>query len=414
LSALRSLLIAAVCAGCGRLSFDPLAAGDGGGSGSSDSVVQVDAATSACLNYVVAHVDSFSTSGDTFVDIPGGVLDLPATGDPWLFFVTAGIYSTSTQQQSVEIRYLVDDVVRATGQNQNASDEPMPWVYTDMLAATARRIHVQARDPFGTATIENVQLVAYRIPAGAERIGSELGTVQSVGTTFAPVLSTTINPSTTGDYLVLASATASESPGTNNIEIRLIDPVGGIWPMSSNGGLTFSNNRSTWRSVVWARAVNLTPGARMFMLDAATSAGTASVRDLRMVILRAVDIGLTDLYSLPPVTAATSENVDMGELNLAASSAPSDVVTFQALTVAGGTDATGTNFMEVEFQRDGNTRMRYRNYETSGAPVFPYGFVDAFTHTAATTLQNRFNVADPSRVVAGKESALIAFSRTCP
>jgi hypothetical protein len=135
---------------------------------------------------------------------------------------------------------------------------------------------------------------------------------------------------------------------------------------------------------------------------------------MRMVILRSSDIGQAGLYTLPPVTATTPDNVDMGNYTLNASAVPRDVVTFQLLTVAGGADASGTNFMEVELQRDGTTRMRYRNYETTGAPVLPYGYADAFTQTAETTFTNRFNVADPSRVVVGKESAIVVLSRTCP
>jgi hypothetical protein len=71
--------------------------------------------------------------------------------------------------------------------------------------------------------------------------------------------------------------------------------------------------------------------------------------------------------------------------------------------------------MVVDFLRGGVSRAHYENYETTGAPVFPYGYTDAFTHSGPpTSIANQFSVADPSRVVIGKESALIAFKRSCP
>jgi hypothetical protein len=71
--------------------------------------------------------------------------------------------------------------------------------------------------------------------------------------------------------------------------------------------------------------------------------------------------------------------------------------------------------MVADFLRDGVSRAHYENYEPTGAPVFPYGYVDAFTHSGApTSIANQFSVADPARIVTGKESAIIAFRRSCP
>lgn len=394
-----------VAAGCGRLQFDPLA--------TDDAAVSVDTMVSACGNYVVAHVGSFTTTSDTFVDVPGGSLELPATGGPWLLFASAGLRSTSNNLHSVEVHLRVDGDVRTTGEAQNAADKPMPWLHAEIIAS-ATRVDVQVRDIDGTGTIENLKLVAYRIPASTEAVVSELRAVQVVGTAYTPVVSVTINPTTTANFLVLASGTASEDPSTSDISLRLIDDMGASWPMPSNGTQAFANGRATWRSVLWARSVMLSAGPRTFRIEAAAATSSGSVRDLRIMIIPGTELGLSGGQTIPPTNATTSQPVEMGSFTIGAPASPRDVVTLQALTVAGGPDPAETNPMIVDFLRDGVSRAHYENYDQSGAPVLPYGFVDAFTQTAATTLTNQFSVADPSRIVTGKESPIIVLSRACP
>lgn len=244
-----------VTAGCGRLQFDPLA--------TQDAAVPVDTMMSACMNYVVSHVSSFTTASQTFADVPGGTLEIPATGDPWLLFASAGLRSTSTALHSVEVHLRVDGDVRTTGESQNAANQPMPWLHAEIIPASATRVDVQVRDVDQTGTIENLQLVAYRLPASTEAVISEFRAVQIVGTAYTPVVSATINPTTTANFLVLASGTASEAPSTSDISLRLIDDMGASWPMPSNGTQAFANGRATWRSVLWARSVMLPAGPRL-------------------------------------------------------------------------------------------------------------------------------------------------------
>jgi hypothetical protein len=406
-------LIVAAIAGCGRVAFDPLATRDGGDG--DDSAGDPDAAISACNNYVVAHVDSFSTGSKTFVDVPGGSIDLPPTDDEWLLFASAGLRSPSTAQQPFEVILLVDGLEHTRNQNTNAQDKAMPWLFAGLAGVNQTNVRVQVRDLDIGGTIENLQLVAWRIPAGIESTMALAQLPQTVGTTFTPVLTEQIDPPTTGGYLVLASATASESPGTNNVELQLVDHTGASWPMVSNAGAMFTNNRTTWRSAVWARVVDLTPGVKTFTIEAMAATTSATVRNLRIMIFRADQIGAGAIVFTAPTTAPSSAPVTMGIMNMVTPATPTDVVTFQALTVAGGTDATGTNPMVVDFLRGGVSRAHYENYETTGAPVFPYGYTDAFTHSGPpTSIANQFSVADPSRVVIGKESALIAFKRSCP
>ncbi len=404
LHALRCILF--VAAGCGRLQFDPLA--------TDDAAVSVDTMVSACSNYVVAHASSFTTTSDTFVDVPGGSLELPATGDRWLLLASAGLRSTSNNQHSVEVHLRVDGDVRTAGEAQNAADKPMPWLHADIIPASAQAVDVQVRDIDQTGTIENLKLVAYRIPASTEAVISEFRAVQVVGTAYTPVVSATITPTTTGNFLVLASGTASEEPSMSDISLRLVDNMGAIWPMPSNGTQAFANGRATWRSVLWARSVMLSPGTHTFSVEAEAASSSGSVRDLRIMIIPGSPLGLSGVQTLPPADATTSQPVEMATFSLAAPATPVDVVTLQALTVAGTSDPAQTNPMIVDFLRDGVSRAHYENYDQSGGPVLPFGFVDAFTQTAATTFTNQFRVADPSRIVTGKESPIIVLSRACP
>ena len=125
--------------------------------------------------YVRATAGSFSTSSATFTDVPGGSLSFaPASlTDAWVVLLSGRVRSTWTTSDEIaaEVRYLVNGTQRGLISIRNHGVNPGgAFAHFDRVTGTTavRTVTVQLRDGKATATLENLQIVAFRLPPGAD------------------------------------------------------------------------------------------------------------------------------------------------------------------------------------------------------------------------------------------------------
>jgi hypothetical protein len=177
------------------------------------------------------HIDSFTTTGDTFVPIPGATLQLPAKpGTSWLLLTNALLESTMFTGFTVEARYLVDDVERGIGGSQNSVvQRPGMWQHFYVMdGATPHTVRYELRDASGgTATIEQLDVVAIALPSDAVTYRAADDIIQVSSVTPAVVVDLAMGD-LSGDYVGMLLVNASDAPGLSNVYVQWRDGTGAL------------------------------------------------------------------------------------------------------------------------------------------------------------------------------------------
>lgn len=384
-----------VVAGCGRLDFDDLDPLDAVGP------------PPACGRFAVARPDPFAVTSPTFTPVPGSDLDVSVpAGETWLVWVSASLRSTSISSSAVEARLVVDGVARATNGVQNEiADHPLSWLYFDRLPEGDHHVAVELHDLSGTATIENLHLVAFPAPVvhWDERPEEIL-----IGQTEMDVLATTAQIPVAGSYLVFAATSASEAPTSSSVHTGLRDPSGAIWPEDSSE--RYFNFRPMYLPAIWARRVDLPAGPAAFAIYG-SSGSTSTIRDTRLAIMRASSSDL-DGEALAPISLTTNGTTTLATLDVPAATQRRDRIVIQAFTSQGNSGSSTMNPVLMDLLRDGVAQAHYENWSPT-LPVVPSGYVDAFTTSAAMRFENAISVADATRSVQAKEAVIHVLDTPC-
>jgi hypothetical protein len=250
------ILIASVALlGCGRLGFD--ATSDAG-------LLQPP---------LEAQVTRFSTTSDTFVEVPGGSLTIPPSpGVHWLILVSASIQSSTFGEVAVEARYLVDGVERGIGGTQQSEvDRPGPWqhFYVHPGTASPALVTVELHElTGGTSTINDLHLVAIPLPAAADPLYGSVDAIANV--TGEPVhvfYDFALDPDRAGDYLFLLLANTSDRPVESDNTTRWLDPAGQPWTQF------LQMPRTPWQSHLYVRGATLGPDSITIRFEAVSPGG---------------------------------------------------------------------------------------------------------------------------------------------
>ncbi len=248
-------------ASCGRVSYDPTdgaldgspvdavvdtssdaAAEDGARDASGDAPGDAPDGGPAPGPVVTAAAPAFMTDSADWVAVPGGAITIePAPpAESWILLVSARLGSDtdggSDDMRGAELRYLVGGAERGRGDVQNATPEGLaPWLHYDVLRDISApvEVHVEMRElDAGTATVEDLHLVAFAVPAGADLHHTEqLAPTAVTSPDFAPLLDLAVEPASAGDYLVMMAVVASELPDMSGVDFGLLDPFStSRWP----------------------------------------------------------------------------------------------------------------------------------------------------------------------------------------
>ena len=163
-------------------------------------------ATSAEAQYVKTNVASFSTSSTTFTNVTGGTLTFTPSNssDIWILLVNARLMSTQIASftLSAEARYLVNGVEHGIGGILNsAANKGASWQHFYRVTGTTaiQTVQVQLRDDSAaTATIADLQIIAFLLPTGADFQYTETEAIQAVPSPWTTYESLSFTPSAPG------------------------------------------------------------------------------------------------------------------------------------------------------------------------------------------------------------------------
>lgn len=382
-------------------------------------------ASSASAQYQKVRVASFSTTSTSFVDVTGGSVTFTpsATTEIWILLLSARLKSTSTAEVAAEAQYTVNGTVHGMGGVQNSlANAGGSWQHFYRVTGTTAKQTVQAqiRDVTGsTATIENLQIVAFRLPANADFQYSENEALQSVpGSVWGNFQALSFTPTSPGDYLILALANGHESPGLASIGLRVEDPALSYWPESPSGLPTdyLSIGRAAWQSFFVARVQSLTASSQAYNLQAYGSTGGSEVRFTRLMAFRTDAFELVESVLDVPRTSTTSTTpVVKTTLTAAAPPAARDYVVIQSLIP--DANASATDERRTGFNASGVSRASYAHVVDEGGYRASFGFFDAWTTDRSVTYENTYSTSNAAFTVRAKESAIHVLrfsSSSCP
>ncbi len=256
--------------GCGRIGFEP-ALGDGGPPPTTPLDVRV---------------ARFTTTSPTFVEVPGASLTIPPSpGTRWLVLVSGSLQSSTFAQVAVEARYLIDGVERGIGGTQaNAIDRPGPWqhFYAHDGTRDPAQVTVELRDAeAGTATLDDLHLIAVPLPAAADPLYASADPSKLVTSpTLAPLHALVLDPASAGDYVLLLLANSSDAPAESDVHTQWFDPGGQPWTDSLH------MPRMPWQSNLFVRRATLGPDPVTVTLQAHSGGDLGQVQYARVLALR--------------------------------------------------------------------------------------------------------------------------------
>ena len=365
--------------------------------------------------YVKTSVASFSTSSTTFTNVTGGTLTFtPSTSsDIWILLVNARLMSTQIASftRSAEARYLVNGVEHGIGGILNsAANKGASWQHFYRVTGTTamQTVQVQLRDDSAaTATIADLQIIAFLLPAGADFQYTETEAIQAVPSPWTTYESLSFTPSAPGTYLIMALANGTEDPGTGGIGIRIEDPSLSFWPDNSAGGRLghLSNTRIPWRSYFLTRAENLTATPQTYNLQA--TGDSVSGSQLRYTRLMAFRTDALDNFETAEDTAITSTTsttpVVRSVLTTVAPPSARDYIVIQSLVLS-GTSSLDEN--RAGFETDDVVKMSYDHVFNGSFHFTSFSFFDALTSSGAVKYENTFSTSNGASAVEAKDSAI--------
>jgi hypothetical protein len=373
------------------------------------------AAGQAQAQFVKTNVASFSTSSTTFTPVTGGSLTFTpgTTSEIWIILVSARLMSTQTASftLSAEARYRVNAVEHGIGGILNsAANKGASWQHFYRVTGTtaAQTVQVDLRDDSGaTATIADLQIIAFPLPSGADFRYTENEAIRAIPSPWTTYETLGFTPSSPGTYLVMALANATEDPGTGGIGIRFEHPAATYWPDMSGGNRLqyMSNTRIPWQSFFLARAVSLTATPQSFNLQATGDLAPGSqIAYTRIMAFRTdvfdlfesqADTGITSTTSTTPVVRST--------LTTAAPPTARDYVVIQSQVIS-GTAAVDEN--RAGFEADDVVQTSYDHVFNGSFHYGSFGFFDAVTRSASTKYENTWSTSNAASAVEIKESVI--------
>ena len=360
-------------------------------------------------------VESYRFSHQAFNDIPGGELRIVPSGpaDRWVILLSANL-SSQSGSDSVEVQYFVDGTLRGVGGIQNTvADRGASWQHFYLATGIASPyvVTVQSREKIGIpfyATVADLQIIAFRVPAGADLHYAENNGLQAVpGTAWNSYLNLNVTPSAMGDYLIFATASTTELPNNGGLLLRLQDPAAAFWPIDDGVNRHFLNDRSPWWSFFVARRQNLSPpGPHTYTIQGTSAvSGGGQMQYQRIMAFR------TDAFELyegveNTGASATTSTTPVVKSTLATTAPPGhrDYLVIQSEYIYAA--STATDERRAGLEHDNVEQSSYRHTFNNGATRVAYAYFDRVTTDASVLYENTFSTSNAAYTVNSKESVI--------
>jgi Peptidase family C25 len=299
--------------------------------------------------YYKTTVSTFSTTSTTFTPVTGSLLQFTPTSasEVWVLLFSAGLGSASTAETAAEVQYTVNGVAHGMGGTMNsAANGRAPWQHFYRVTGTTSQqtVEVQLRDATGAgATITNLQVIAFMMPANADFRYTETEGIRPVATGWATYETLSFTPPTQGDYLVAGLANAHGASGTTIVGVRMQDTAGFFWPWDTNTpGTWMQTARSAWQSFFLTREVVNQSGLRTFRVQANGSAAGAEIRYSRIMAFRTDAFASHETNGTGGEQALTNTLTSLQFVQAAKPPSARDYVVIQSQVVRASADASRT------------------------------------------------------------------------
>ncbi len=184
-------------------------------------------------------------------------------------------------QNTTSATTLSESVWATQGDATDIMNDFMLDVETFGASPSSQTYEVQFRNESGgIATASDTKICALKLHADDEFVSDDAETT-TTSTSFVVASTLTFTPESTGDYLIIATAEIDLSVTNNQIEVKLVHSATDYGFMSHRAQDV--NNWNPWATIV---RLNLTNSSKTFEIQFRAGAGTAGVRNRRIVAIR--------------------------------------------------------------------------------------------------------------------------------
>lgn len=283
-------------------------------------------------------VADFATSDDEAAPIDDATVtfEVRDASEQWLVLLSGLVRSPLLETEpptptTAEISYSVNGAVQgvagAGGWTQLGSFQHFALI-TGVTGTRTVEVTLDSTTDGATASVENLSVVAARLPPGARVFSEELRDRVDVDEgSFERLTDLEVPADVTGELLVLAVVNATDEPGYNGVHVRIERPGGVFMPELSDDPLLqehFRNPDSTPRSLFAAWVEDDVGVERRFVAQA--RAGNSEGATVTLVRLLAIPLGDLrsvewDLQDHATYTNNTTEET-LSEVTVSAADAP--------------------------------------------------------------------------------------------
>lgn len=356
--------------------------------------------------YKTEQLTEQSTTSATFIDVPGASVTFTpgSTGEVWVAFVSGVMRSSSTAEESIEVRLTINGTEEdLCGHQNNAATSPNGggFVMFERITGTtaSQTVKLQYRAVAGTSYVDDVRVVVAKIPAGADVQYDATDAITEVTGTVVTTCTLSWTPSSAGDYIVLGRLSHREYPGGTTSRSWFQDT--GATPLyhPESPTLIGSNNaRDCWNPTFCAWRTTLTATAKTMYGSFRSSNNGIEASQYRYAKLMAfrADVFDANYYSLSETQSTTTSTSFQTKNSLAVPAPPTarEFLTIRNARISA--DDTGTTARRTaEFRRAGaallQTNLRInRNGSNEQGYHNMAGVVDARMESGAITYANGY------------------------
>lgn len=223
--------------------------------------------------------------------VPDAVLSLPApeAATRWLVFVSGVLGANADDEIAAELSVRLDDAELDAFGHQTLGDSRAGFV-SFFWADRSGEVQVSLRAAAGAATVEQLRLVAVRVPDAAWAGAAAAEETLEVEGIEVPLLDLDVEVDRPGRYLLLGRGTVTEAPGGDTARLWMETPDGRV-PGDARG-VTFSSPRDA-RVPFFAAHVTALEAGDHRVAFAGTTSGSGGVQapfDGRFAFRRRISI----------------------------------------------------------------------------------------------------------------------------
>jgi hypothetical protein len=369
--------------------------------------------------YEVEQLVEQSTTSASFVDVPGTTLNfLPsATSEIWMIFVSGVCTTSSTAEESMEIRLVINDVEVDLWSHQVVHNAPNSAGYLifDSITGvnTLQIVKVQYRAIAATCYVNQVRVVAALVPLNADFQFSRSDAVTSTTGANVSIGSLVFTPTSSGNYCIFGSVKHREYPSTTTSEAWFAGPGGSLHPDVATGAY-HSCARASWNATTyfWREALTAVSQTTHIRFRSSGSGANASQHRYRKIMIFREDAWQLSYYNISPTLSTTTgaSFVAKNSVTTGALAQAQNHLSLQCVRVSGNSTVLSKE-KSAELRIGGVAKVRTdHKIDANGTASAGYhhtiGLVDTLNTLSAVTYEN--GILSPSGItVEGAESTIL-------